>query len=61
MSEPYVYDDDDQDECWNCHGEGVTYSCFEEFACLDPEEGCDLCALRCYVCRPHPLTPKAPS
>lgn len=37
-------------ECWNCHGEGIVYSCFEEFACIDPEGGCDDCVQRCDVC-----------
>lgn len=44
--------DDDSDECPNCAGEGIVYSCDEEFACLDPEGGCDLCARRCDWCRP---------
>jgi hypothetical protein len=45
-------DDEPEDECWNCGGEGVIYSCFEEYACIDPEGGCDLCSRRCDVCRP---------
>jgi hypothetical protein len=46
----YHLHDDDDDECWQCGGEGVTYSCFEEFACIDPEGGCDECERRCDVC-----------
>lgn len=42
------------DPCWNCDGEGFVYNCFEEYACIDPEGGCDLCMRRCDVCRPRP-------
>ena len=45
------YDDDDGD-CWQCGGEGLVSNCFEEFACLDPEGGCDLCTRRCDICNP---------
>jgi hypothetical protein len=38
-------------ECWQCSGDGVTYSCFEEYACIDPEGGCDDCERRCDICR----------
>lgn len=47
----------DEEECWNCGGEGYVYNCFEEYACVDPEGGCDECMRRCDVCnrrRPHP-------
>lgn len=40
------------DECWNCLGEGVTYSCEQEFACADPDSGCEWCERRCWVCQP---------
>lgn len=50
----YHLDDDDED-CWQCGGEGVTYCCFEEFACVDPESGCDECERRCDVCNGRPL------
>lgn len=47
------YDDDfDQDVCWNCGGEGFVADCFEEYACVDPESGCDLCMRRCDICTP---------
>ena len=49
MSEHDDYDDED---CPNCGGEGFYYACFEEFACLDPEGGCDLCVRRCDWCNP---------
>lgn len=42
---------DDDEDCPNCGGEGVVYCCFEEFACLDPEGGCDDCERRCDWCR----------
>ena len=48
------YDPSD-DYCPNCGGEGVVYSCFEEWACVDPEGGCDLCERRCDWCRPKAL------
>lgn len=38
-------------DCWQCAGEGVIYSCFEEYACVDPESGCDECESRCDICR----------
>lgn len=48
------YDDDwDNETCWQCDGEGFVYDCFEEYACIDPEGGCDLCMSRCDICRPH--------
>jgi len=54
------YDDDfDMDGCWNCGGSGFVSSCFEEFACVDPEEGCDLCTHRCDVCRPRAAIARA--
>lgn len=49
---PDDYEDfDDSEDCPNCGGEGIVYNCFEEFACIDPEGGCDLCARRCDWCR----------
>lgn len=51
----FEYDDHyDGAECWNCGGEGYVYSCVEEYACIDPEGGCDYCARRCDVCNPKP-------
>jgi hypothetical protein len=41
---------DDQGGCPNCGGEGVIYMCLEEYACIDPEGGCDMCARRCDWC-----------
>ena len=48
-----------EDDCWNCGGEGFVSDCFEEFACVDPDSGCDLCTQRCDVCNPRP--PAKPS
>ena len=59
MGEPDDYDDDwDNEACWNCGGEGYVYDCFEEYACIDPESGCDLCMRRCDVCRPRKPNPE---
>lgn len=41
---------EEDDDCWNCGGEGYVFNCFEEFACIDPEGGCDLCMRRCDIC-----------
>jgi hypothetical protein len=38
-------------ECWQCAGEGLVSSCLEEFACVDPESGCEDCTKRCDICR----------
>jgi hypothetical protein len=48
---PYFFNFEEEDaECWDCGGEGVVYDCFEEWACVDPESGCDECMRRCDVC-----------
>lgn len=46
-------DPDDSDGCPNCGGEGVIYMCVSEYACIDPEGGCDLCERPCDWCRPR--------
>jgi hypothetical protein len=38
------------DECWNCGGEGATYDCIDG-CCEDPESGCSDCARPCIECR----------
>jgi len=38
------------EDCPECGGDGYTYNCFEEFACIDPESGCADCARRCLWC-----------
>lgn len=40
------------EDCPNCGGEGVIYMCHSEYACIDPEGGCDMCERRCDWCRP---------
>lgn len=40
----------DDNGCPNCGGEGFYADCFEEYACIDPEGGCDLCMRRCDWC-----------
>lgn len=47
------FDDDFDDQCYECGGEGFVSSCFSEYACLYPEDGCDLCTRRCDVCSPQ--------
>ena len=48
------FDDFEPDDyCPNCGGEGVVYMCVSEYACVDPEGGCDLCERRCDWCRPR--------
>jgi hypothetical protein len=47
------------DDCPNCGGEGVVYSCQDEIGCIDPESGCDLCERRCDWCRPRKPSPQA--
>jgi hypothetical protein len=52
-SPPAEYDFDGNDEpCWNCGGEGFVANCFDEIACMYPEDGCDLCMRRCEYCNP---------
>jgi hypothetical protein len=48
----------EDDDCPNCGGDGVVYSCFDECACVDPESGCDECERACDWCKPRPA-PKA--
>lgn len=47
----YDYDYDDSDECPNCAGTGVIYMCVSEYACVNPEDGCDLCERTCDWCQ----------
>lgn len=46
----WAYDEPDDGDCPNCGGEGFYSDCFEEWACIDPEGGCDLCMRRCDWC-----------
>lgn len=38
-------------DCWQCAGSGKVADCWEEYACFDPEEGCDECRKHCDVCK----------
>lgn len=58
MDSDFDDDFDDQADCWNCGGEGFVSNCFQEFACLHPDEGCDDCTRRCDVCNRPKLTPE---
>lgn len=40
--------------CPNCGGEGFVAHCWEEYACIDPEGGCDDCLEPCDWCNPPP-------
>ena len=51
MGDPDLYFDGEWIDCWNCNGDGEYADCLEEYACIDPEGGCDLCRRRCSVCR----------
>jgi hypothetical protein len=43
----------EDDQCWNCGGEGYVANCQDEIACMYPEDGCDLCMRRCEYCNPR--------
>lgn len=58
MSDDYEYDDDLDGSCWNCNEEGYVYDCVTDYACIDPEGGCDLCARRCSICNPPRRNPE---
>lgn len=45
-----IDDEIDDGDCWECGGEGVIVSCFEEWACVDPDGGCELCTRPCPEC-----------
>ena len=51
----------DNGDCWNCGGEGFVSSCFSEYACVDPDAGCDLCTRRCDICSPRPTLSPEPT
>jgi hypothetical protein len=49
------YDHDfDDGQCSNCDGEGYVAMCMTEYACVDPEYGCDQCMVLCDWCKPKP-------
>lgn len=52
MAIPEFYDEDD--ECWQCGGEGGWNSCMEDTCCaVGGEDGCEdpACWRRCDICR----------
>lgn len=59
MTEPpeWFGEDETDDDCPNCGGDGFVSSCFEEWACVDPEGGCDECMRRCDWCHPKGSRP----
>jgi len=50
---PDDFDDFEQDDCWNCGGEGYIADCFDGF-CVNADDGCELCMRRCEYCNPQP-------
>jgi hypothetical protein len=58
-SHPDIDDLDYEDsDCYECGGEGFISDCVEEWACIDPEYGCDYCTRRCPLCNaPSPTNP----
>ncbi len=50
--DPYWYMD--EDECWNCGGEGYVYGCSWDWQCdtYDEGEGTCLCTPACHICHP---------
>jgi hypothetical protein len=50
MAHPDYDDHSGWIDCWQCGGEGEIADCWEEYACIDPESGCDLCMKRCDIC-----------
>lgn len=49
--------DEYEDDCPNCGGDGVIYMCQSEYACVDPESGCDLCERPCDWCQKSKIPP----
>jgi len=47
--EPECRCEENDFDCGQCGGEGVTYDCIDG-QCLDAEIGCDLCATKCDYC-----------
>lgn len=53
------YEDDyEANGCYECGGEGFVSDCVEEWACVDPEYGCDYCTRPCPLCNSSKPTPK---
>ena len=54
----YDMDFDEDVGCYECGGEGFVSDCVEEWACVDPEYGCDYCTRRCPLCHPPKRNPE---
>ena len=53
------YEDDyEEDGCYECGGEGFVSDCVEEWACVDPEYGCNYCTRQCPLCNPAQRSPE---
>jgi hypothetical protein len=46
------YDGSFDGGCYECGGEGFVSNCVSDYACIDPEYGCDLCTYECDLCGP---------
>jgi len=42
----------DDDECWNCDGDGFVYGCSWDWQCDTWDGDSCLCSRRCHVCNP---------
>jgi hypothetical protein len=45
-----IIDRFETEECPSCPDSGVIYLCVEEWACADPEGGCNYCRRPCSWC-----------
>jgi trehalose utilization protein len=50
----------EDNECWNCGGEGYVYGCSWDWQCdtYDAGEGTCLCTRRCHICYPPKPDPE---
>lgn len=60
MSDMHDYDDHlDDDECWNCGGEGRVNDCIDGCCAEQDDPYCEYCSKRCDVCNPkQPASPE---
>ncbi len=57
MSESHDYDNEDEDECWNCGGVGRVNDCIDG-CCVDQDDPyCSYCSKRCDICNPKKKQP----
>jgi hypothetical protein len=50
VGEPHDFDDDN--ECFNCGGEGFVYGCSWDWQCDTWDGDSCLCTRPCHICRP---------